>query len=127
MERVDPILKERMFGLIGPEGNHGEDVKECWWYLDSTRTHSWVTWRYHYPQRPFPYDGLVHHHWRKDQPEYELVGAGVFAEDRYWAVTVDYAKAGPTDLCLRIIGDNRGPDAARRDHHAEHRDPAAAA
>ncbi len=109
---VDPILKERMFGLTGPEGNHGEDVKDYWWYLDSTPTHSWMTWRYHYPQRPFPYDDLVHHHRRKDQPEYELVDTGVFAEDRYWAVTLDYAKAGPTDLCLRITVDNRGPEAA---------------
>jgi hypothetical protein len=111
---IDPILKERMFGLTGPEGNHGEDVKDYWWYLDSTPTHSWMTWRYHYPQRPFPYTDLVGENRRrgKDQPEYELVDTGVFAEDRYWAVTVDYAKATPTDLCLRITVDNRGPEAA---------------
>jgi hypothetical protein len=111
---VDPILKERMFGLTGPEGNHGEDVKDYWWYLDSTPTHSWMTWRYHYPQRPFPYTDLVGENRRrgKDKPEYELVDTGVFAEDRYWSVTVDYAKAGPTDLCLRITVDNRGPEAA---------------
>ncbi|HEX6401624.1 MAG TPA: glucosidase, partial [Pseudonocardiaceae bacterium] len=111
---VDPILKERMFGLTGPEGNHGEDVKDYWWYLDSTPTHSWMTWRYHYPQRPFPYTDLVAENRvrGKDVPEYELVDTGVFAEDRYWAVTVDYAKAGPTDLCLRITVDNRGPQAA---------------
>ncbi len=111
---VDPILKERMFGLTGPEGNHGEDVKDYWWYLDSTPTHSWMTWRYHYPQRPFPYTDLVeqNRHRGKDAPEYELVDTGVFAQDRYWAVTVDYAKAGPTDLCLRITVDNRGPEAA---------------
>src|SRR5579875_1585136 len=72
---VDPILKERMFGLTGPEGNHGEDVKDYWWYLDSTPTHSWMTWRYHYPQRPFPYTDLVAENRRrgKDEPEYELV------------------------------------------------------
>ncbi|MGB8253913.1 MAG: glucosidase [Pseudonocardiaceae bacterium] len=111
---VDPILKERMFGLAGPEGNHGEDVKDYWWYLDSTPTHSWMTWRYHYPQRPFPYADLVEQNRRrgKDAPEYELVDTGVFAQDRYWAVTVDYAKAGPTDLCLQITLDNRGPEAA---------------
>ncbi|MFN2479819.1 MAG: glucosidase [Pseudonocardiaceae bacterium] len=80
---VDPILKERMFGLTGPEGNHGEDVKDYWWYLDSTPTHSWVTWRYHYPQRPFPYTDLVeeNRHRGKDAPEYELVDTGVFAQD----------------------------------------------
>jgi hypothetical protein len=109
---VDPILKERMFGLTGPEGNHGEDVKECWWYLDSTPTHSWMTWRYHYPQRPFPYRELVHHGRGPHEPEYELVDTGVFADDRYWAVTVDYAKAAPTDLCMRITVENRGPDPA---------------
>jgi hypothetical protein len=111
---VDPILKERMFGLTGPEGNHGEDVKDYWWYLDSTPTHSWMTWRYHYPQRPFPYADLVEHNRRRgrDAPEYELVDTGVFAQDRYWAVTVDYAKANPTDLCLRVTVDNRGPEAA---------------
>jgi hypothetical protein len=109
---VDPILKERMFGLTGPEGNHGEDVKECWWYLDSTPTHSWMTWRYHYPQRPFPYDALVHHGRGPRDPEFELVDTGAFADDRYWAATVDYAKAGPTDLCMRITVENRGPDAA---------------
>ncbi len=111
---VDPILKERMFGLSGPEGNHGEDVRDYWWYLDSTPTHSWTTWRYHYPQRPFPYSDLVEQNRRRgrDPPEYELVDTGVFAQDRYWAVTVDYAKVDPTDLCLRVTVDNRGPEAA---------------
>jgi hypothetical protein len=108
----DPILKERMFGLTGPEGNHGEDVKECWWYLDSTPTHSWMTWRYHYPQGPFPYDALVHHGRGRDQPELELVDTGAFDGDRYWVVTVDYAKADPTDLCMRITVANRGPQDA---------------
>ncbi len=111
---VDPILKERMFGLTGPQGNHGEDVKECWWYLDSTPTHSWMRWRYHYPQRPFPYAELVAENARrgKHDPEFELIDAGVFDEDRYWAVTVDYAKAAPHDLCARITIENRGPDPA---------------
>ncbi len=75
---VDPILKERMFGLTGPQGNHGEDVKEYWWYLDGTPTHSWNTWRYHYPQRPFPYDELVAQNAgrSKTEPEFELVDTG---------------------------------------------------
>ena len=111
---VDPILKERIFGLTGPEGNHGEDAKEYWWYLDSTPTHSWMRWRYHYPQAPFPYDDLVAENARrgKQEREYELVDTGVFADSRYWAVTVDYAKAGPTDLCMVIRVENRGPDEA---------------
>ena len=97
---VDPILKERMFGLSGPEGNHGEDVKDYWWYLDSTPTHSWMTWRYHYPQREFPYADLVAENARRGKldREYELVDTGVFDDDRYWVVTVDYAKADPRDL-----------------------------
>ena len=108
---VDPILKERIFGLSGPEGNHGEDAKEYWWYLDSTPTHSWMRWRYHYPQAPFPYDELVAENRRRTQadPEYELVDTGVFDDSRYWAVTVDYAKAGPTDLCMVVSVENRGP------------------
>ncbi|HLL65249.1 MAG TPA: glucosidase [Micromonosporaceae bacterium] len=110
----DPILKERMFGLGGDQGNHGEDVKEYWWYLDSTPTHSWMRWRYHYPQRAFPYDDLVSTNLRRgrSQPEYELVDTGIFDDDRYWAVTVDYAKAGPTDLCMTITLENRGPEPA---------------
>jgi hypothetical protein len=108
----DPILKERMFGLTGPQGNHGEDVKECWWYLDATPTHSWAVWRYHYPQRAFPYDQLVHHGRGRDEPELELIDTGIFDEGRYWAVTVEYAKAGPTDLCMRITAENRGPEPA---------------
>jgi len=114
---ADPILKERMFGLTGPEGNHGEDVKEYWWYLDSTPTHSWMTWRYHYPQRAFPYGELVAENGRRGQGEreYELADTGAFDDDRYWAVTVDYAKASPTDLLARITVENRGPDAATID------------
>jgi hypothetical protein len=111
---VDPILKERMFGLAGPQGNHGEDVKEYWWYTDSTPTHSWMSWRYHYPQRQFPYADLVAENARrgKDQPEYELVDTGVFAGDRYWVVEVDYAKAATHDLLMQIRVTNQGPDEA---------------
>ena len=110
----DPIVKERIFGLTGPEGNHGEDAKEYWWYLDSTPSHSWMTWRYHYPQREFPYAGLVAENARRghDAPEYELADTGIFDEDRYWAVTVDFAKAAPEDVCIRITVENRGPDEA---------------
>jgi hypothetical protein len=111
----DPILKERMFGLGGDGGNHGEDVKEYWWYQDSTPTHSWMRWRYHYPQAAFPYDDLVAVNARRgrDQSEYELVDTGVFDEDRFWAVTVDYAKAAPTDVCVTVTIANRGDRAAR--------------
>jgi hypothetical protein len=115
---VDPILKERMFGLAGEggnRGNHGEDAKEYWWYEDSTPTHSWMRWRYHYPQAAFPYADLVAVNGRRgrDEPEYELVDTGVFDHDRYWAVTVDYAKAGPTDMCLLVTVANRGDRDAR--------------
>ncbi len=110
----DPIVKERIFGLTGPEGNHGEDAKEYWWYLDSTPTHSWMSWRYHYPQAEFPYADLVAENGRRGQDvgEYELVDTGVFDDDRYWAVSVDYAKAGPDDLLMRITFANRGPESA---------------
>jgi hypothetical protein len=111
---ADAIVKERMFGLSGPEGNHGEDVKEYWWYLDGTPTHSWHTWRYHYPQRAYPYDDLLGENRRRsrDQPEYELVDTGIFDDGRYWVVTVDYAKAGPHDLLMCITVENAGPDPA---------------
>lgn len=110
----DPIVKERMFGLSGPEGNHGEDAKDYWWYLDSTPTHSWMTWRYHYPQEPFPYQALVAENARRgpDQPEFELIDTGVFDDDRYWSVTVHYAKATPDDILMRIVVENCGPEAA---------------
>ncbi|MFJ8582040.1 MGH1-like glycoside hydrolase domain-containing protein [Micromonospora sp. NPDC093277] len=106
----DPILKERMFGLGGDGGNHGEDVKEYWWYEDSTPTHSYLRWRYHYPQAAFPYDELVAVNALRgrEDTEYELVDTGIFDDDRYWAVTVDYAKASPTDLCILITVGNRG-------------------
>ncbi|HET9073291.1 MAG TPA: hypothetical protein VFN48_01815 [Solirubrobacteraceae bacterium] len=111
---VDPILKERIFGLTGDQGNHGEDAKELWWYLDSTPSHSWMRWRYVYPQAAFPYEDLRATNAARDrtQPEYELLDTGIFAEDRYWEVTVDYAKGAPEDLCLRVSVTNRGPDAA---------------
>jgi hypothetical protein len=111
---VDPILKERMFGLSGPQGNHGEDVKDYWWYLDGTPTHSWQTWRYHYPQGEFPYADLIAENARRGrlEPEYELVDTGIFDEGKYWVVTVDYAKAGPHDLLMRITVENAGPDEA---------------
>ncbi|WP_245730100.1 MGH1-like glycoside hydrolase domain-containing protein [Micromonospora pallida] len=111
----DPILKERMFGLGGDGGNHGEDAKDYWWYEDSTPTHSWMRWRYHYPQAAFPYDELVAENALRgrDDTEYELVDTGIFDDDRYWAVTVDYAKAGPTDLCVLITVANRGDRAER--------------
>ncbi len=107
---VDPIVKERMFGLAGPEGNHGEDVKEYWWYTDATPTHSWNSWRYHYPQAPFPYEDLVTTNAARDrtQPEYELLDTGVFDDGAYWVVTVDYAKEGPHDLLMRITVENAG-------------------
>ncbi len=110
----DPILKERMFGLGGDAGVHGEDVKEYWWYEDSTPTHSWMRWRYHYPQAAFPYQQLLDGNAARDrsQGEYELIDTGVFGEDRYWSVSVDYAKAGPTDMCMVITVANRGPEAA---------------
>ena len=109
----DPILKERLFGLTGEEGNHGEDAKEYWWYLDSTPTHSWMRWRYFYPQAPFPYARLVEENRRRGKldPEYELLDTGVFDQDRYWEITIDYAKASPTDLCMRLRVRNAGPQA----------------
>jgi hypothetical protein len=110
----DPILKERLFGLTGPEGNHGEDVKECYYYLDSTPTHSYLKALYKYPQRPFPYDELVAENRRrgKDDPEYELLDTGVFDGDRYFDVLVEYAKASPDDILIRITAANRGPEPA---------------
>jgi hypothetical protein len=111
---VDPILKERMFGLTGDEGNHGEDVKEYWWFLDSTPTHSWNSWRYHYPQREFPYDELVKTNAARSklESEYELVDTGIFGESRYWVVSVDYAKAAPHELLMSVTVENAGPDEA---------------
>jgi hypothetical protein len=111
---ADSILKERLFGLTGPEGNHGEDVKEYYFYLDSTPTHSYMKALYKYPQRAFPYAELSAENRRrgKNQPEYELVDTGVFADNRYFDVQVEYAKASPTDLVIRIAATNRGAEPA---------------
>ena len=110
----DPILKERLFGLTGTQGNHGEDVKEEYFYLDSTPTHSWMRALYKYPQARFPYEQLLAEAKRRSftDPEFELVDTGVFAEGRYFDVQVDYAKEGPDDICIRITVHNRGPEAA---------------
>jgi Mannosylglycerate hydrolase MGH1-like glycoside hydrolase domain len=110
----DPILKERMFGLTNGEGNHGEDVKEYWWYLDATPSGSWMRWRYHYPQGPFPYEDLIAENARRgrDDAEYELLDTGIFDDDRYWIVEVHYAKAEPDDLLMRVVVRNRGPESA---------------
>jgi len=110
----DPILKERLFGLTNGEGNHGEDVKELYYYLDATPTHSYLKMLYKYPQREFPYGRLVEENRRrgKDQPEFELLDSGVFADDRYFDVFVEYAKAGPEDLLMVVTMHNRGPEQA---------------
>jgi hypothetical protein len=110
----DPILKERLFGLTGNEGNHGEDVKEYYFYLDSTPTHSYMKYLYKYPQAEFPYRQLVEESRRrgKQDPEFELMDTGVFNEGRYFDVVVEYAKASPEDLLVRISATNRGSEAA---------------
>ena len=115
--RRDPILKERLFGLTGNEGNHGEDVKEYYFYLDSTPTHAYMRYLYKYPQRVYPYADLVETNRRRSrrEPEYELIDTGAFDDDRYWDVTVEYAKATPEDVLIRITALNRGPDAAPLD------------
>jgi hypothetical protein len=109
----DPILKERAFGLTGAEGNHGEDVKEYWWYRDAIPSHAWNSWRYHYPQRAFPYQRLLDENRgrSKRDREYELLDTGIFDDDRYWVVDVHYAKADPTDVLMTISVTNAGPDA----------------
>ena len=111
---VDPILKERIFGLTGSEGNHGEDAKELWWYLDSTPTHSWMRWAYLYPQSEFPYEQLLRANRARGRldPEFELLDTGILDGDRYWDVVADYAKAGPDDICMRIRVRNAGPEPA---------------
>ena len=111
---ADPILKERMFGLTGPQGNHGEDVKDYWWYLDALPSHAWLRWRYHYPQTAFPYQRLVEENAgrSRDEPEFELLDTGVFDENRYWSVDVTYAKSSPTEVLARITIENHGPEEA---------------
>ena len=109
----DPILKERLFGLVPDETNHGEDVKEYYFYLDSTPTHSYMKYLYKYPQEAYPYQKLIEEsRKRAEQGEYELLDTGIFATQRYFDVFVEYAKAGPEDLCIRIEVCNRGPEPA---------------
>ncbi|WP_433966378.1 hypothetical protein [Tunturiibacter gelidiferens] len=110
----DPILKERLFGLTNSEGNHGEDVKEYYFYLDSTPTHSYMKYLYKYPQAAYPYTDLIETNRQRGRQalEYELLDTGIFNEDRYFDVFVEYAKAGPDDLGIRISIANRGPEEA---------------
>ena len=110
----DPILKERLFGLTNSEGNHGEDVKEYYFYLDSTPTHSYMKYLYKYPQAAFPYADLVETNRRRtrNEMEYELLDTGVFTDDRYFDVFVEYAKDGPDDLLVQLTAVNRGPEPA---------------
>jgi hypothetical protein len=110
----DPILKERLFGLTNSEGNHGEDVKEYYFYLDSTPTHSYLKYLYKYPQAAYPYDDLVgtNRGRGRDEPEYELLDTGAFDQDRYFDVFVEYAKAAPEDILVQITVHNRGPEPA---------------
>src|SRR5213593_1010606 len=112
--RKDPILKERLFGLTGSEGNHGEDVKEYYFYLDSTPTHSYMKFLYKYPQAPFPYARLAEENRRRDKQsrEFELIDTGIFDENRYFDVFVEYAKASPEDILVRITAINRGAEPA---------------
>ena len=110
----DPILKERAFGLTGAQGNHGEDVKEYWWYLDALPSHAWNRWRYHYPQAAFPYQDLIDQNGSRsrEEPEYELLDTGAFEGDRYWITEVHYAKASADDLLMAIQVTNAGPETA---------------
>src|SRR6187399_1269144 len=110
----DPILKERLFGLTNGEGNHGEDVKEVYYYLDAMPTHSYLKMLYKYPQREFPYALLVDENRRRGrgEPEFELLDTGIFDDDRYFDVFVEYAKASPRDILMRVTAHNRGDDYA---------------
>jgi mannosylglycerate hydrolase MGH1-like protein/glycosyl hydrolase family 63 len=111
---ADPILKERLFGLTNSEGNHGEDVKEYYFFLDNTPTHSYMKALYKYPQRAFPYNDLVatNRSRGRQEPEYELIDTGVLTEDRYFDIGIEYAKADPLDVLIRVSATNRGPEAA---------------
>ena len=111
----DPILKERAFGLTNSEGNHGEDVKEYYFYLDSTPTHSYMKYLYKYPQREFPYRDLIETNGRRSRQdfEYELIDTGIFDDNRYFDVFLEYAKAGPDDILIQVTVHNRGPEVAR--------------
>ena len=110
----DPILKERLFGLTNSEGNHGEDVKEYYFYLDSTPTHAYMKYLYKYPQRAYPYSDLVNtsRSRSRTEMEYELLDTGIFNDDRYWDVFVEYAKLAAEDVLIQITVCNRGPEAA---------------
>lgn len=110
----DPFLKERLFGLTNPEGNHGEDVKEYYYYLDNTPTHSYMKYLYKYPQEAFPYDRLLSTNRKRSrkEPEFELIDTGIFDEDRYFDVEVEYAKAAPGDMLMQVSITNRGADTA---------------
>ncbi len=109
----DPILKERMFGLSGTEGNHAEDVKEYWFHLDNTPTHSYMRMLYKYPQREYPYRQLIEESRRRRAgPEFELLDTGIFDDDRYFDIFIEYAKESPEDICIRVEAFNRGPDPA---------------
>src|SRR4051812_18162037 len=110
----DPILKERLFGLTNSESNHGEDVKEYYFYLDSTPTHSYMKYLYKYPQAAFPYDNLVQTSRARNRTEleYELLDTGVFRDSRYFDVFVEYAKASAEDILIQITVHNRGPESA---------------
>jgi hypothetical protein len=112
--KKDPIIKERYFGLSNPEGNHGEDVKELYYYLDSTPTHSYMKMLYKYPQQQFPYSKLVDENRKRsrDEPEYELLDTGIFDTDNYFDVKVEYAKDTADDILIRITVHNRGSNAA---------------
>ncbi len=111
---VDPILKERLFGVSGPEGNHGEDVKEYYYYLDSTPTHSYMKALYKYPQSPFPYADLVETNRKRlrTESEYELIDTGIFNENRYFDIFIEYAKNDVDDILVRATVINRGPSPA---------------
>jgi len=113
----DPILKERLFGLTNSEGNHGEDVKELYYYLDATPSHSYLKMLYKYPQREFPYAQLVEENGRRkgdgSQPEFELLDTGIFDDDRYFDVFVEYAKATPEDILMLVTVHDRGPEAVK--------------
>ena len=110
----DDRLKERLFGLTNPEGNHGEDAKEYWWHLDATPTHSFAQYLYRYPQQAFPYDQLVAQNAERtrDQSEFELSDTGILADDRFFDVVVTHAKAAPTDIVMTVTATNHGPDPA---------------
>ena len=112
---VDAILKERLFGLTNAQGNHGEDVKELYYYLDATPSHSYLKMLYKYPQEAFPYERLVSENGSRNklEPEFEIIDSGVFEENRYFDVFVEYARATPDDILMRVTAVNRGPESAR--------------